>query len=545
MTTPDYSELYFGLSDSRNEANKDRDAFVRTFVDLDHATDAVVGGEKFLVLGPKGTGKSALAWYLEAAEEAGKHLALVRDASDLPLAEIPHLQTGQPPGPDRTVVAWKFILLSNYLQLLLRDQACSIQQDREVIRVAKELRRFGLMGGTSGRALFRISTTTVEIPIPKLGSVYKRESRPTLSIYNLIPYLEEWVSDADSINRHVLLLDGLDSIFLNDEKYDESLASLVQAAYSLNQKLLEARASGSIVLLMRNDVFSRIALSLPDSQKMRDDLSIDLDWRVLSGQAGTNAPLIHLVNSKASKALGEGVKVLDYFPNEIEVGGKEGHPIRRFPTLQYLLNMTRHTPRDLLRLFDEIRKIDAKGVYGQSTRPLSQDVIREGVLQYATKYFVGAISNEFAGYSGGPESAAAAISALKAINKQTFDRKEFKQALSAQDKDVPLDVDDLLRLLFFAGAIGNYVGGGHKEKSYMQFYHRREESEIYLGGRFVLHHALIHAWGLRRTLSHGVFEDVLDAGDDDQSVEPTPRTRKRTRAGAPVSPSPVKRTGQK
>lgn len=332
-----YADLYFGLSDSRNEANEDRDTFVRTFVDLDDAARSVVGGRKFLVLGPKGTGKSALAWYLEATERESGHLALVRDASDLPLAEVPHLQTGQMPGPDRTVVAWKFILLSNYLQLLLRDQGCSIQINREAIRVAKELRRYGLMGGTSGRALFKVSTTTIEIPVPKLGSIYKRENKAVLSIYNLIPYLEEWLAGAESECRHVLLLDGLDSIFLNDQKYDESLASLVQAAYSLNQMLLQSRASGSIVLLLRNDVFSRIALSLPDSQKMRDDLSVDLDWRVLSGQAGVNAPLMQLVNKKASRALGHNVDVLKYLPAEIEVGGREGNPVRRFPTFQYML----------------------------------------------------------------------------------------------------------------------------------------------------------------------------------------------------------------
>jgi hypothetical protein len=88
---PSYGDLYFGLSDSRNEAIEDRDAFFRTFVDLNDATKTIVGGSKFLVLGPKGTGKSAVAWYLEAAQQSGDHLALVRDASSLPLAEIPRL----------------------------------------------------------------------------------------------------------------------------------------------------------------------------------------------------------------------------------------------------------------------------------------------------------------------------------------------------------------------------------------------------------------------------------------------------------------------
>jgi hypothetical protein len=522
------------MSDSRNEVHESREAFVRSFVDLNNASDEVISGKKFLVLGPKGAGKSALAWYIEASEQDGDHLALVRDASDLPLAEVPRLQTGQPAGPERTVSAWKFILLCTYLELLLRDQGCSIQQDKEAVRVSKLLRDYGFMGDASGRALLKASTTTITIPVPKLGAIYKKESKPELNIYNLIPYMEAWATDAVSGCRHLLLLDGLDSIFLNDTKYDESLASLVQAAYAINQKLRSRQSSGSIVLLLRNDVFTRISLSLPDSQKMRDDLSFDLDWRVLSGESGVNAPLMKLVNAKAARGIGlDSVDVLTYFPAEIEVGGKEGAPARRFPTFQYLLNMTRHTPRDLLRLFEEIRKVEASGTYGLSDGELPQEVIREGVLQYATKYFVGAISNEFAGYEGGPDAAAAALAALKAINKQKFEADEFRKALAAVSKKTTLDADDLLRLLFFAGAIGNYVGG-LKDKSYMQFYHRREESEIYLKGAFILHNALIHAWGMRRTLS------PTTSGSSDPGRSPTAKPsrapRKRTRAGRPTAP---------
>ncbi|MGV0720555.1 hypothetical protein ABQF17_17970 [Mycolicibacterium elephantis] len=493
-----YADLYFGLSDSRNEASEDHEAFIKSYVDLKGAVKSVLDGKKFLILGPKGTGKSALAWYLKETEPDGTHLARVDDASALPLAEVPRLQTGQVSGPERTVVAWKFILLCNYLELMLRDQGCSIQKDSEVRRVAKLLREFGFMGDASGRALVKASTTTISIPIPKLGDLYKRESKPTLNIYNLIPYLEDWVCNQESEVRHILLLDGLDSIFLNDAKYDESLSSLVQAAYSLNQKLRSSAATGSIVLLLRNDVFARISLSLPDSQKMRDDLSYDLDWRVMSGQAGIHAPLMELVNRKAGQALGiDSVEVLSFFPPRIRLGGRKG-PVRWQKTFRYLLNMTRHTPRDLLRLFEEIRKVEASGVYRASGETLSYEVIREGVLQYATKYFVGAIRNEFAGYDGGPESASLAVSALKVVGKQVFDRSDFESAITevSGESASHRDIDRLLTLLFYAGAIGNHVG---RHETYMQFYHRRDEAEIYTRGKFVLHHALIHAWGMHRS----------------------------------------------
>ncbi len=492
---PAYRDLYFGMSDARNEVTEDEASFVKSYVDLNDASQALINGRKFMVLGPKGTGKSALAWYLQATERDGSHLVLVRDATALPLAEVPRVQTGQAPGPERTVVAWKFILLCNYLELLLRDTDCTTQFDKEVQRVAKLLRDYGFMGDASGRALLNASSTTIQIPIPKLGTIYKRESKSSLNMYSIVPYLETWASQALSSSRHILLIDGLDSIFLNDEKYDESLASLVQAAYSVNQKLMSSQASGSVVLLLRNDVFSRIALSLPDSQKMRDDLAFDLDWRVLSGAAGVNAPLIRLANQKAAKALDiDSVRVLEYFPNKIQVG-RRGQG-QSFDSLKYLLNMTRHTPRDLLRLFEEIRKVEASGIYGTTRRDrLHEDVIREGVLQYSSKYFVGAISNEFAGFEGGPESAAAAISALKGLDTQQFDAAEFTAKLQ-EVGGATVSPQRLLTLLFYAGAVGNVVAG--RSESYMHFYHRREDSEVYLKGSFILHNALVHAWNIQR-----------------------------------------------
>ncbi len=490
---PPFKDLYFGKTDSRNEYAHDPEDFVRSFVDLKSITGQIVDGERTLILGPKGTGKSALAWYVVATGSGSDHLATVVDATSLPLAEIPQLETGQPAGPDRTVTAWKFILLANYLALLLTDQSAQLSPMNEIKRVVRLLRDHGLVGDAEGKAFLSVSKSTIQVPIPKVGSVYKRESTAKLGVFALVPYLQKWANEARSANRHVLFLDGLDSIFLNDPKYDESLSSLTQAAYSLNQEFRREGSSGSIALLLRNDVFGRVALTVPDSQKMRDDFGAELDWRILSGAAGARAPLVRLANLKAAHASGrESLDVLAYFPKDIELGGS-GRAPTWVPVLRYLLNLTRHTPRDFLRLLEEIRRVEEEEIFPPSREELRKDVVREGVLRYANNYFVGAIRNEFAGAEIGAEVTRAALACLQGGGRQQFTAADLRGRFKDHGICDRASQDSLLRMFFFAGAIGNVSA---QKNSYLQFYHRRDDADVYLGGKLMLHNALVHAWSI-------------------------------------------------
>jgi hypothetical protein len=149
----------------------------------------------------------------------------------------------------------------------------------------------------------------------------------------------------------------------------------------------------------------------------------------------------------------------------------------------------------LLRLFEEIRRVDETQQARHDAATIPEDVIREGVLKYAKDYFVGAIMNEFAGIEGGAKQASAALSALKNLSKQEFDRDDFKKALADLDLAETPDDGRLLELLFYAGALGNVIDTRGGER-YMRFYHRRDDSEIYLKGKFILADPLVHAWGI-------------------------------------------------
>lgn len=487
-----FSELYFGYADAKTEASKRPESFVRSYIDHHDLLRAVMDERRFLVLGPKGTGKSALAWYLQKKLAHDRALVQARDVSELPIADVGQLKTGESPGITRSLNAWKFLLLCALIDVILQDQGSRLNQNPEAASVVKKLREYGFLDPTPAKAILKASRSTWKVPIPTFGEIFSMEKADSLHLIHLMPYLQKWVleEDPDRI-QHLVVLDGLDSIYLNDERYIPALSALIQSAVSLNHLLEDNGSGASLIVLVRNDVFSR--LDLPDGGKVRADFAVELDWRKLSGSAAS-APLFDLVDRKAVSLSNTPASdvVRMYFPNSVKLGG---HGTDRDP-YEYLLSLTRHTPRDLLRLFEHIRIVEAGNPAAQYTPKLSQETIREGVLQYASKYFVDAIRNELVGRSDSVGNSRVIVDALRNIGSRKFTQPDYDAAF----KSVATDLNDMpttteaLRWLFFAGAIGNEVPG--RATSYLQFAHRRDDNDVYLQGSFVLHNALVYAWSL-------------------------------------------------
>lgn len=494
-----FTHLYFGMADSKNEAAQNPDAFIRSFVEPRNAINELRTRKKFLLLGPKGAGKSAVAWYMELSKSSTE-LVSVRDVSDLPITDIDKIKTGEGPGLTRGLTAWKLIVLCALLDVILQDQSSPLNAKNEVRRVENELRRRGFMDATLINAVLEATKVTYKIPIPHLGEIFSLEKTSAIHLYNIVPILQRWACSSQGTNRHTLILDGLDSIYLSEPQYFTSIASLVQAVYAINQQLRASESSAHVVLLARNDLFSRLPLA--DAGKIKEDFGTHLDWRVLSGEPN-QARLFQLVNQKAGSLIDNPPQdiVQTYFPKDINLSGRTP---RWVETYKFLLDHTRHTPRDLLRLFEYIRQAAEAGNMPLTVEGrLTNEIVKEGANQYVMKYFVDAIRNELVGLQSdlnGPQSddeiSRKIISTLRHLPRRTFTAQEFtQQHFGNQANESQAEADRILTMLFFAGALGNLVRG--RSESYLQYYHRREESEIYLRGQLILHNSLARAWNIR------------------------------------------------
>ena len=126
-----------------------------------------------------------------------------------------------------------------------------------------------------------------------------------------------------------------------------------------------------------------------------------------------------MVDQKASALLeDESVQVVGRFlPPYAKLGG----PDNGMPIHQYLLNLTRHTPRNMLRLFENLR-LAATDLGLDADGRISQRVLREGALRYANRYFVDAVRNELVGRSSDVDEATAGLNAFRVWERANSSR---------------------------------------------------------------------------------------------------------------------------
>lgn len=486
QSIPRFENLYFGAADAQTEYGRNPEAFLRSYADMNSCIEKVKDDRIFLVLGPKGTGKTALACFLSDPQKRRDDLNLVKihDASTLPISEVSKLKTGDEKGIARSIVAWKFILLCSIVEVILEDQGSLLNSDPHAYDLLNELKERGFLTPDSAQAILTATKTTHKFTL----KFWERSSEKTKRVHinAVVSQLEQWVRREHGPATHISFMDGLDSLYLNDSKYIESLSSLVTAAWQINKGLMEERSSSRIVLLLRSDIYTR--LSLPDGGKMRADWAVDLDWRILSGNI-SDSPLFDLVNRKAvSKIAVNELSVIDqYFPGHVEFGPRR-------PTDHYLMELTRQTPRDILQLFDAIKEAGIQNGILRHRNKVDEKTIRQGVVKYANNYFVDSVRNELVGYEEDSGGGSRAVDALRKIGRRYFNRDDYIKAMSADSiEDIDVVVDRNLRRLFSCGVIANVVAG---KDDYIQFGYRRDDSECDLDTSFVLHSALLHAWNI-------------------------------------------------
>lgn len=386
-----FRDVNFRYTDGQEEKIHAPELIDKAFVDIDNVLNEIDRPEKFIVVGPKGSGKSALSSKLQMRGVSEWDLFVAAD--ELEQFEFNLLdKTGADKGTSigGAVTVWQMLLSIRLLPLLISDEMLA-SKNSQLIAFHASLIKYGLASSdslikivqyTSRRGIF----SSIKSAISEVrGEAVEEEQfkvKDPAAVLESIKNVFATVKPADS--RYYLVIDGLDHPIRSGRSNAHYLSDLINAARLLNNFFNELGLLAKVIILIRNEVLSFVPE--PNKTKRVYDNGIALKW-----YDNTRSPfatgLFEVIEKRAALAgFSDSIDVLwgKWFPPSIH--GKD--------SVTFVLDNTRYLPRDLISFFREIQGL-------RKDPPFTQDDVLSALSNYSDWYFdelcdglVGLISEE-------------------------------------------------------------------------------------------------------------------------------------------------------
>jgi hypothetical protein len=477
-----YTDINFGLARAELEAARYPQLLTQGFLDNRKAAQELVEGHRFLVLGHKGSGKSAIGEKIRMSSgcnspQMSQHVLL----GDFPFESFGRIMPGKAEAAAaRYPTSWSWLLLVLFVDSLCQDQAVHRATDSQLLQAGEALREMGLLPADNIPRLVRSSSKkSFKVQIPKLLEFTSEKTwvpeELDLQLITLVRQLKSVVKDADTPNQHILVLDGLDDILTQRKIQYDSIAALIFEADRLNLEFLQAGSHCKIVVLCRTDLFEK--LPGPNKNKLRQDSALELDW-YHDPRSPENSDLISLMNLRASLSADADIDVFGrFFPKEVN-----NKPVHHF-----LLDHTRHTPRDFIQLMNHLKPFF-------SGRKFTREEILSGIREYSKNYFLPEIRDEMVGYTGGLR-----FDTFIRILSSFRDREiSYRNLAQECDRVAGIKEEELQRILsdlFNCSAVGN-KSHRHERRGRYYFKYRNRNDSISFDDTIVVHKGTWKALGL-------------------------------------------------
>ena len=477
----DIRRIAFGYISAEDERSRDPGLLLEGHLDFKAASEEALRGDKFLFLGYKGSGKSSIAerLRLQLDHTFDRFLSLV-SLADFPFTPFSKMIRGDTEPEAKYPSAWSWILLIYLLESFHKDQGATFLDKSTFEDAIVAFRNMGLSPASAPGSIVRTTARQgFKLSLPGKWAEYSWSGADTKSasdIPDFVESLKTLFQSVRSTSRHYLIIDGLDDILTTREVQYRSLSALIFEVSRLNRMFVQHDVPAKIILLCRTDLFERVPGT--NKNKVRQDSAVELDW-YHDPRAPDQSMLLKIADIRTTRSLGYGTKLFDdLLPSHIDSKGIK----------QTLLDMTRHTPRDFLRLLSHIQEFASSG-------RCTSDQVKSGLREYSIKYFLPEIQDELSGYAAS-EDIQQVLTALGRVGKREFRLNEITAECGALAKPVAKDkVFEIFQQLFQCGAVGN-VQGRMTGTTFYSFKFRNRHSSFNENETILLHRGLWKALNL-------------------------------------------------
>ncbi|QUF07659.1 hypothetical protein KCV87_17660 [Actinosynnema pretiosum subsp. pretiosum] len=481
-----FSELKFGSNAAEDESVDDPKLLLEGFYDLRNITEDIISGQKWLVLGPKGAGKSAITEHLRLRSAEQDHWFVRKlDLLYFPFLDIDSLDVGGQTRGSRLPAVWTYLLCLEIITSLELDEGFSNSANDEIGKVVKELRKANLVPSLALKQnLFRLAKVGLKVKPPGVEmSADGERNAGDGAFYQVVDKLKELISGVDVDAIHFLVIDGLDTLSLGED--DEArwgvLTALVNACDHLNRLFREKKTPVRLVMLCRNDIFTNMAY--PDSNKILSRSASLLSWFPDSRRA-IDSELFDLADKKASVYAGKiNDLVGSFLPKEIIYGNNVKKSIH-----DYLMEFTRYLPRDFLQLLNYVAlHSPSRGIPGINN-------VIDGAKDYAEKYFTEEVKSGLLPLLGRRQTNLL-VDLLNILPGDKFMLGSLKKIAASDRRYDAIDLISCVNTMHRIGVLANMTRA--PEGHYYNFIYHNPRARLNLNEKMILHNAA--AIGFNRT----------------------------------------------
>lgn len=274
-------EFNLGFSDAKNELLRTPEILINCFHDNNNILEKLLNGDKYMLLGTKGVGKSAYSAkiQLEAKNNSNIYVSsLELNDFDFSLFFKTNVDSNFI-GGKKFKEPWDFLLLHMIYKVIYYDM--KITEVPEIIEVINYLEKNGLNLKLKSKEIvkklksFKVGKG-IELQFDLDNEKCEKFEYSTL-IKNCIDKMLENLSYIHFNDKNLkILLDGLDDILRFKKDTIQILTSLIRSTDYLNMNFLKNNIPIKIILFIRQDIFS--LLIDPDLNKIKRDWSEYLKW---------------------------------------------------------------------------------------------------------------------------------------------------------------------------------------------------------------------------------------------------------------------------
>lgn len=480
MKIKDYK---FGYADAQKELDREPEIFEQAFYDPHDYLKELIDGYKYLIVGRKGTGKSAYSSKLQKISKEETNLVVKQiKLNDFQFTTFKKCNVDSDiVGNNKYNLPWKIILLTNICKIFYDDfEITEVEEFNKVIDILKEMNLFldisfnnkiksvtKLKGGLD----LKIIDASIEAQVGDKPIDYIDR----LSI--MVKLLSDTLSNLELNNRRLIfILDGLDDLLRIKEEQSIILSSLIRSIDEINELFVQKKQLTKIILLIREDMLNKLVDT--DLNKIIRDSAMLINWTT------TPTDLKKLVDLrfKYSGSKRKEECWLDILPSKI----------RNKSSWDYLIQNTLLKPRDLLQFFSVLQNL-----FPDKQR-INDDEFISAIKRYSTDYFIEEMKNELAGFIEDKYIKLLTPVFSRIGGKEGFSEGQFFNEFEKIINDEKFNLTDARNILFklFENSYIGQIDSSHGKKNVF-FKYRNPNAHFDNNLTLILHSGILRGLNIR------------------------------------------------